>query len=33
MKRVNPRWDMEYSASRRTAQNLIDNARRFKQEG
>ena len=33
MKRANPRWDMEYSASRRTTQNLIDNARRFKQEG
>lgn len=33
MKRVRTRWDAEYSASRRTTQNLIDNARRFKKEG
>ena len=33
MKRVKARWDTGYSASRRTAQNLIDNARRFKKEG
>ena len=33
MKRVKARRDKEYSASRRTAQNLIDNARRFKKEG
>ena len=26
------RWDTEYPASRRTAQNLIDNVRRFKKE-
>ena len=30
MKRVKARWDTEYPASRRTAQNLIDNARRFR---
>ena len=33
MKQVKARRDMEYPASRRTAQNLIDNARRFKKEG
>ena len=33
MKRVKARWDKEYSASRRTMQNLIDNTRRFKREG
>ena len=33
MKRVKARWDTEYPASRRTAQNLIDNAKRFKMEG
>ena len=32
-KRVKARWDMESPASRRTAQNLIDNASRFKKEG
>ena len=32
MKRVKARWEMEYPANRRTAQNLIDNARRFKKE-
>ena len=30
MKRMKARWDTEYPASRTTAQNLIDNARRFK---
>ena len=30
MKRVKDRWDTEYPASRKTAQNLIDNARRLK---
>ena len=33
MKRVKQRWDAEYPGSKRTAQNLIDNARRLKQEG
>ena len=33
MKRVKGRWNTEYPASRRTAQNLIDNARRFKKKG
>ena len=33
MKRVKARWDAEYSISRRTTQNLIDNARRFEKEG
>ena len=33
MKRVKARWDTEYPTCRRTAQNLINNARRFKKEG
>ena len=33
MKSVKGRWDTEYPASRRTAQTLIDNARRFKKGG
>ena len=33
MKSVNARWDSEYPESRKTAQNLTDNARRFKKEG
>ena len=33
MKRVKARWDAEYPTRRRTAQNLIHNARRFKKEG
>ena len=33
MKSVKARWDMEYPASRITAQNLTDNARTFKKEG
>ena len=33
MKRVKARWDAEYPISRRTIQNLIDNARRLKKEG
>ena len=33
MKRVKARWDTEYPASRRTAQNLVDNTRRFKKKG
>jgi len=30
---VKTRWETEYLASRRTAQNLTDNAKRFKKEG
>ena len=33
MKRVKARWDAVYPTTRRTAQNLIHNARRFKKEG
>ena len=33
MKRVKARWNASYPASRRTEQNLSDNARRFKKEG
>ena len=33
MKRIKSRWEVEYPASRRTAQNLVDNARRFRNEG
>ena len=33
MRRVKERWDAEYPGITRTAQNLIDNARRFKKEG
>ena len=33
MKSVKARWDSEYLESRKTAQNLTDNARRFKKEG
>ena len=32
-RRVKERWDAEYPGIVRTAQNLIDNARRFKKEG
>ena len=32
MKRIKSRWDSEFPESRRTAQNLVDNARRFKKE-
>ena len=32
MRRVKERWDAEYPGIARTAQNLIDNARRFKKE-
>ena len=32
MKRRKARWDVEYPESKRTAQNLIDNAKRFKKE-
>ena len=33
MKSVKARWDNEYPERRKTAQNLTDNARRFKKEG
>ena len=33
MRRVKERWDAEYPGIVRTAQNLIDKARRFKKEG
>ena len=33
MRRIKARWEAEYPESRRTAQNLIDNAKRFKKEG
>ena len=33
MRRVKQRWDAEYPEHPRTAQNLIDNAKRFKREG
>ena len=33
MQRVEARWDTEYTTSRRTVQNLIDNTRRFKNQG
>ena len=33
MKRLKARWDAEYPESKRTAQNVIDNTKRFKKEG
>ena len=30
IKRINPRWDQEFPSKKKTAQNLVDNARRFK---
>ena len=33
MRRVKQRWDATYPTDPRTAQNLIDNAKRFKKEG
>ena len=33
MKGIKSRWDSEFPESRRTAQNLVDNTRRFKKEG
>ena len=33
MKRIKQRWDLEYPDEPRTAQNLIDNVKRFKKEG
>ena len=33
MKRIKSMWDLQFPESKRTAQNLIDNARRFKKGG
>ena len=33
MKRIKRRWYLEFLEPERTAQNLVDNARRFKKEG
>ena len=33
MKRIKSRWDFEFPHSKRSAQNLVDNAKRFKKEG
>ena len=33
MKRIKTRWDFEFPESRKTAQNLVDNAKRFKKQG
>ena len=33
MKRIKEHWDKEFSNNKRTAQNLIDNAKRFTKEG
>ena len=33
MKLIKTRWDLGFPESRRTAQNLVDNAKRFKKEG
>ena len=33
MKRIKRRWHLEFPESKRTTQNLVDNARRFKKEG
>ena len=33
MKRNKRRWDLEFPKSKRTTQNLVDNARNFKKEG
>ena len=33
MKRIKARWDAEFPDSKRTAQNLIDNAKRFRKDG
>ena len=32
MKRVKKRWDIEFPQKKRTAQNLVDNARQFEKE-
>ena len=33
MKRIKRKWDLEFPESKRTTQNLVDNARRFKKDG
>ena len=33
MERIKTRWDLEFPESRKTTQNLVDNAKRFKNEG
>ena len=33
MKLIKARWDLEFPESRRTAQNLVDNAKIIKNEG
>ena len=33
MKHIKRRWDLEFPESKRTTQNLVDNARRFRKEG
>ena len=33
MKHIKTRWDLEFPESRRMAQNLVDNAKRFKKQG
>ena len=33
MKRIKRRWDLEFPVSKRTSQNLVENAKRFKKEG
>ena len=32
MKRIKRRWDLEFPISKRTSQNLVENAKRFKKE-
>ena len=32
MKRIKVRWDQEFPSKKKTAQNLVDNARRFRPE-
>ena len=32
MKRIKTRWDLEFPESRKTTQNLVDNAKRFNNE-
>ena len=32
MKKIKQRWDIEFLQKKRTTQNLVDNARRFRKE-
>ena len=32
MKKIKQRWDIEFPKKKRTTQNLVDNARRFRKE-